>query len=321
MTATELPCSRADRSVGYGGPAIDLDIRQLPSFLVVARELNITRASARLHVSQQTLSTQIQQLERALGVTLLVRTSRGVLLAPAGLELERGGNAVTAELGELIDRVRATDRGRLKQLRVACFPYATALFAIEVADAMESAVPGLELTTVRTPPAERAPLLAGEVDAAFMWLPLGDARFGHVPVRSDARVVALPPGHRLADRESVTRADLADEPVIRPDIFLSEENLCHWVADPRPDGSAAPLGPVVEQVQDCLMLVARGKGVWLAPEPLSRWIPVSTLRWLPVIDAPRSDLALVWTADAPHALVARMIAEVREVTGWLDPAA
>ncbi|WP_406229453.1 LysR family transcriptional regulator [Nocardia sp. NBC_01009] len=297
---------------------IDLDIRQLQSFLVVARELNITRASARLHISQQTLSTQIQQFERAIGVTLLVRTSRGVLLTPAGVELERGGNVVTAELGELIERVRATDRGRLGRLRLACCPYATALFATEVADVMEAAVPGLEveLTTVRTPPEERELLISGDVDAAFMWLPLGDARFNHAPVRSDPRVVALPPGHRLADRGSVTLAELAGEPIIRPDIFLSEENLCHWIADPRPDGSAALLGPVVPKVEDCLMLVARGKGVWLAPEPLSRWIPVSSIRWLPVVDAPNSELALVWNADAPHSLVARMIAEVRKVTGW-----
>ncbi|MEV0248237.1 LysR family transcriptional regulator [Nocardia sp. NPDC050712] len=297
---------------------IDLDIRQLQSFLVVAQELNITRASARLHLSQQTLSTQIQQLERALGVTLLVRTSRGVLLTPAGDELGRGGSAVISDLGALTDRVRAADRGRLGTLRVACCPYATALFATEVADAMEAAVPGLEveLTTVRTPPEERDLLLTGAVDAAFMWLPLGDNRFQHAVVRGDRRAVALPAGHRLAEQDAVTLADLADEPVLRPDIYLSEENLCHWLADPRPDGTAAPRGPRQATIEDCLLAVARGKGVWLAPEPLSRWIPASTVEWRPVKDADVSELALVWTGQTSQPLIARMIAEVRAVTGW-----
>ncbi|MFB9525927.1 LysR substrate-binding domain-containing protein [Nonomuraea roseola] len=299
---------------------IDVDIRQLQSFLVVAQELNITRASARLHISQQTLSAQIQQLERAMGATLLVRTSRGVLLTPAGDELERGGSAVVSDLGDLTERVRAADQGRLGVLRLACCPYATALFATEVADAMEAAVPGLEveLTSVLTPPEERALLVSGEVDAAFMWLPVGDSRLHHASVRIDRRAVALPVGHRLAERDSVTLADLADEPVIRPDIFLSEENLCHWMADPRPDGTPALRGPAVRKVEDCLMMVARGKGVWLAPEPLSRWVPVTNVRWRPVSDAVPSELALVWTARAPQRLVARMIAEVRKVTGWSE---
>lgn len=301
---------------------IDLDIRQLQSFLAVAAELNITRASARLHLSQQTVSTQIQQLERAIGVTLLVRTSRGVLLTPAGEELARGGNAVVADLGDLTDRVRAADRGRLGRLRLACCPYATALFATEVADAMEAAVPGLEveLTTVHTPPEERALLLSGEVDAAFIWLPLGDDRFQHAAVRSDPRMVALSPKHPLAQQESVTLAELTDEPVLRPNIYLSEQNLCHWLADPRPDGTPALRGSVVDKVEDALMMVARGKGVWLAPEPLTRWIPGTAVVWRPVVDAPASDLAIVWTDSAPQHLIARLIAEVRTIIGNTEAA-
>ncbi|WP_067822372.1 LysR family transcriptional regulator [Nocardia inohanensis] len=302
---------------------IALDIRQLQSFLVVAEELNITRASARLHLTQQTLSAQIQQLERAIGVTLLVRTSRGVLLTPAGVELERGGRELVADAGELAERVRATESGRLGRLRVACCPYATALFATEVADAMEAAVPGLEveLVTVHTPPQERALLLSGECDAAFMWTPLGDPVLHHAAIRTDHRAVALSPKHALAQQDSVTLTDLAAEPVIRPDIFLSEENLCHWIADPRPDGSPALRGPAVTALEDALLMVARGKGVWLAPEPLSRWIPLTSVVWRPVTDAPPSELAVVWTDTAPHALIARMIAEVRLITGYTRPAA
>ncbi|UGT43570.1 LysR family transcriptional regulator [Nocardia yamanashiensis] len=297
---------------------IALDIRQLQSFLVVADELNITRASARLHLSQQTLSAQIQQLERAIGVTLLVRTSRGVLLTPAGVELERGGRELVTDATELAQRVRATETGRLGRLRIACCPYATALFATEVADAMEAAVPGLEveLVTVHTPPEERALLLSGECDAAFMWTPLGDPALHHATIRTDSRAVALSPKHPLAHQDSISLSDLATDPVIRPDIFLSEENLSHWLADPRPDGAPAPRGPEVTKLEDALLMVARGKGIWLAPEPLSRWIPVSTVIWRPVPDAPPSHLALVWTDTAPHALIARMIAEVRTITGY-----
>src|ERR1035438_8860883 len=67
--------------------AMDVDTRLLRYFIAVAEELNFTRAAARLHVSQPSLSKQIRQLERQVGAELLVRTSRSVSLTPVGAEL------------------------------------------------------------------------------------------------------------------------------------------------------------------------------------------------------------------------------------------
>ncbi|MYS83917.1 LysR family transcriptional regulator [Embleya scabrispora] len=294
---------------------IDVDVRHLESFIAVAQELNITRAAARVHLTQQAVSGHIQQLERALKVTLLVRTHRGVLLTAAGDELAAGGKAVVAELAELVERVQQVARRQTGSLRLACCPYATSLFAGEVADAMEAAVPGLavELTTVRTPREELELLEAGSADAAFMWLPVGDTGLRHAVVRTDGRAVAVSRDHRLAGRDRVELADLADEPVVRPDVFASADTERHWMADPRPDGAPAPRGPVVAQIEDALLTVARGRAVWLAPEPLGRWAPPANVRWLAVADAEPSELALVWTEQAPEPLIARLIAEVRAV--------
>ncbi|MFF5206602.1 LysR family transcriptional regulator [Streptosporangium sp. NPDC000396] len=293
----------------------DIEVRYLESFIAVAQELNITHAAARLHLTQQAVSTHIQQLERALQVTLLVRTSRGVLLTPAGDELAAGGKTVVADLAELAEQVRRTARQQSGALRLACCPYATSLFAAEVADAMEAAVLGLtvELTSVRTPREELGLLNAGTADVAFMWLPVGEVGLHHAVIRTDSRVVALPVDHPLTSRESVSLADLAAEPVICPDVFVSAEAERHWISDPRPDGNPAPRGPSVTQIEDCLLMVARGRGIWLAPEPLSRWAPAVNVRWLPVTDAEPYELAVVWNLRAPGPLVARLIAEVRKV--------
>jgi DNA-binding transcriptional LysR family regulator len=87
------------------------------------------------------------------------------------------------------------------------------------------------------------------------------SRLSAEPVRRDRRMVALPAGHRLAARESVTLADLADEPVIIPEVVVSDDVLRHWLAEPRPDGRQAPRGPAAQRIEDRLMLVARGKGI------------------------------------------------------------
>ena len=84
-----------------------VDVRLLQAFLAVAKELNITRAAARTHMTQQTLSVQIQRLERAMGVDLLVRSTRGVRLTPAGEALAQAAADVVAELDGLAGRVRA----------------------------------------------------------------------------------------------------------------------------------------------------------------------------------------------------------------------
>jgi DNA-binding transcriptional LysR family regulator len=63
------------------------DLRNLPSFVAVAEELHFTRAAQRLHMSQQTLSSQVRQLETSLGVELFTRTTRKVELTDAGRTL------------------------------------------------------------------------------------------------------------------------------------------------------------------------------------------------------------------------------------------
>lgn len=84
------------------------DIRLLQSFVAVARVRSISGAARLLFLSQQTLSEQIRQLERAVGVPLLIRGPRGVSLTAAGERLAVGAVAVAAELEALMAEVRGT---------------------------------------------------------------------------------------------------------------------------------------------------------------------------------------------------------------------
>jgi DNA-binding transcriptional LysR family regulator len=295
----------------------ELDLRLLQSFLVVAEEGGIAGAAARLHLDQQALSAQMRQLERALEVALFVCTPRGTLLTAAGHELAASG---PAPVDGLVERVRAVARGETGQLRLACTPHVTAEFVAELTKAMEERAPGVDLalTTASTLPEELTLLTGGSVDAAFLWAPVGDPRLRHAPVRSDPRMVALATDHPLADRSEIRLADLADEPIIRPAGPVPSTVLAHWLAEPRPDGRLAKRGPKADRIEDHLQLVADRRGVWLAPEPLSRCLPDPPVRWLPVVDAEPSTLVAAWTATAPTVLVSRVIAEVRVLTGWSD---
>ncbi|MBO0856587.1 MAG: LysR family transcriptional regulator [Nocardia sp.] len=291
----------------------DLDPRHLRSFLAVAGEPSITRAAARVHLTQQGLSQHIQLLERALGVTLLVRTSRGIILTAAGEELAAGAAAVLADIGELVERVRAAAAGPQHRIRLVSAAFTITQLSIRVAESMESAHPGMEVevATALRPIEAMRQLLDGTADASIMWLPTGEPRLPAEPIRSDPRVVLLCETHPLAGRTSLTLADLAEDPVVIVDAFASREALDHRIADPRPDGRAAVRGPVVQTLEECLTQVRRGNGIWFAPRAMAEWAVCSGVRLIPVEDIEPTPLAVVSSPRAPKELVAALISHIR----------
>jgi DNA-binding transcriptional LysR family regulator len=95
----------------------------------------------------------------------------------------------------------------------------------------------------------------------------------HVTILYDEpRVVLLPIDHRLAGRQSVTIDDIADEPIPK---FRHCDPAWNdfWRIDPRPDGSRAPEGPLLETLEDGLELVAAGQAVAITTSSYERLRP------------------------------------------------
>jgi DNA-binding transcriptional LysR family regulator len=96
------------------------DARAAPAryFVAVAEDHSLTRAAARLHIAQQSLSQQIRGLEAQLGVTLFERSSRGMALTDVGEVLLREARPVLAHAERAVDAVRRVARGEQGELRV-----------------------------------------------------------------------------------------------------------------------------------------------------------------------------------------------------------
>lgn len=94
-------------------------------------------------------------------------------------------------------------------------------------------------------------------------LPLATDGLRVTVLYDEPRAVLLGRGHRLAGREFVTLADIAHEPLPRlPD----QDYNGYWRIDPRPDGSRAPDGPLLNTIDDKFELVADGQIVAIVPE-------------------------------------------------------
>ena len=95
-----------------------MELRHLRYFLMVAREGTISGAAAALHVSQPSLSRQMQELERDLGVRLLDRGSRRVSLTEPGMRLRRRAEEIVDLVGRTEDEFRLTADTLAGEVRV-----------------------------------------------------------------------------------------------------------------------------------------------------------------------------------------------------------
>ena len=97
-----------------------MEIRVLRYFLEVAREGNITRAAAYLHISQPTLSRQIKELEEELGKKLFVRSNYSVKLTEEGMLLRKRAEDILDMVDKTTEEFRALDEINGGDIRIGC---------------------------------------------------------------------------------------------------------------------------------------------------------------------------------------------------------
>ncbi|MBY8882593.1 LysR family transcriptional regulator [Actinacidiphila acidipaludis] len=294
---------------------MDVHVRDLRYFTVVAEELHFTRAAERLYVSQPALSKQIRSLERQLGIALFVRDRHGVVLTAAGtallpharriLEAWDGGRAA-------VEEARAAQRSTLvvgmstSPGRGGLLPAVRSRFTA----ACPGAVVRLRQVGWEDP---SAGLSDGASDVAFVWLPLPDQeRYGHLVVAQEPRLVALPDGHRFAGRPVVDFADLRDEPFLAlPESAGPLRD--HWLATDAREGRPPRVGAEVAGAEETYEALTAGLGVVLLAAGNAPLVTLGGVTTRPVRGITPSRFALAWRRDAAGPLVRAYAAACRQV--------
>src|SRR5919109_2466788 len=195
-----------------------LDVRRLRLLREVERRGSIAAAAQALAFTPSAVSQQLAKLEREVGVRLLDRGPRSVVLTDAG-------RALVARADEILDLV-AEAEGELRALahasgsatlRLGSFPTAAATIALPAVAVLHRDRPDVEVTVTEADPLiALGRLKSGELDAALLFeydfvpLPEGDA-VAFEEVLEESLLVVLPKGHPAARRRSVALAYLADE--------------------------------------------------------------------------------------------------------------
>src|SRR5580692_7716467 len=147
-----------------------VELRHITSFLVLAEELHFGRSAARLHISQPSLSLQLQQLERRVGVRLVARTSHSVRLTPAGEAFRREARPVPGQVDRAVEAARRAGPGASGQLRVGFnFPAGQRVLVPALARLRDSCPQVRASLYQRHTRGQLAELGAGRLDVAFVY--------------------------------------------------------------------------------------------------------------------------------------------------------
>ena len=236
-----------------------LNLHLVRYFAAVAGHDGFGAAARALGVSQPAISRGVRDLERQLGISLLVRKRRGVALSDGGRALYAHALAIldTERSAEAaLDGVRNLDRG---VLLVAASPTIAAYLLPPIIGAFARRHPGVEvhLASLPTRGVVRR-LLAYHVDIGLAEAPVSDQRLRVVPWQADEMVAVAAPGHALASRTRLTPAILAEELlVLREPASLTRDVV---LAAFRRAGAHPRRIMSVEGIEPIKQLVASGTG-------------------------------------------------------------
>jgi DNA-binding transcriptional LysR family regulator len=193
-----------------------LDVRRMRVLREVAAQGSFSAAAEALSFTQSAVSQQVAALEREAGAKLVERGARGIRLTPAGHALVSHADAILARLDDAEQELAAIAGLKGGRLRTASFQSAGATLVPRALAEFHRRHREVDLSASTAELGEARELLrSGEIDIAivmdFEGEPLVYPDLDTEHLLNDQYYVALPSGHRLADRARVPLSDLSDE--------------------------------------------------------------------------------------------------------------
>lgn len=297
-----------------------MNIRDLRYLVALADLGHFGRAAEACHVSQPTLSTQLKKLEDELGVVLVERAPRRVMLTPAGRDIADRARGILNEVEQLREAARRATDPEAGSVRLGLFPTLGPYLLPHVVPRLRERFPRLELLLVEEKTEVIVRMLReGRLDAGVLALPLHDDQFHIEPLFEEPFVLAVPRQHPLAGHSRLRLADLAHE-----SLLLLEDGHC--LRDQALDvcqlaGAEEKTGFRATSLETLRQMVAANVGITLLPT-LAVQPPVAaseSLSLLSFSDAqPSRRIAMVWRrSSALDGFLRKLAAVFRQLPAQL----
>ncbi|MBQ4491868.1 MAG: LysR family transcriptional regulator [Deltaproteobacteria bacterium] len=274
-----------------------MDIRVLRSFLAIAREGGITKAANFLHVTQPTLSRQIQDLEAELDARLFERHSHSVTLTPAGERLRIRAEEILELVGQTEAEFAARSRTISGDVYVGCGETPVMRHLIDAMNALRTRYSGIHFQ-----------IYSGNFEAVTTRLDRGLLDFGVLLQPADLskyRFVDLPgqdvwgvltrADSALAHKKSVVPGDLRQEPLILSQQVLRQtgtpNHIAGWFGD---DFSRLDVVAIYNLAYNATLMAESGMGHVLMLKGLVNAPERRNLRFVPLNPPLSTGLSVVW---------------------------
>jgi len=301
-----------------------MNLRDLHYLVSLADHRHFGRAAEACFVSQPTLSTQVRKLEEELGVTLVERNPRKVLLTEVGQQIVARARDVLNEVEQIRHIAHRDQDPAAGSLRLGIFPTLGPYLLPHVLATIRTRFPRLELLLVE----EKSPelmqrLREGKLDAALLALPVHDEALHAEFLFEEPFLLAAPDAHPLAGRRALKLADLEDQ-----HLLLLEDGHClrdQALEVCRMSGASEKQGFRATSLETLRQMVAANVGVTLLPvlavqPPIARTgnVHLTPFRG----HAPSRRIAMFWRkSSAMHTFLLQLAEVFKHLPqGLLDPA-
>jgi len=293
-----------------------MNLRDLKYLVALADHKHFGRAAAASFVSQPTLSTQIRKLEDELGVALVERAPRKVMLTPVGREIAERARKVIADVDQMTQIARRSQDPEAGTVRLGLFPTLGPYLLPHVVPNLRKRFPRLELLLVEEKTDQiLARLRDGRLDAGLLALPIHDDQLHVEPLFDEPFVLAVPQQHSLAAYPALDMGDLDHQ-----HLLLLEEGHClrdQALDVCRMSGADERDGFRATSLETLRQMVAAGVGITLLPMlAVQPPVPASPdIRLLPFRgEAPHREIAMVWRrSSAMGGFLQQLAAELRKL--------
>jgi len=287
-----------------------MTIRDLKYLVALASHQHFGKAAEACFVSQPALSMQIKKLERTLGVTLLERTNKSVLLTEIGSVIAARAQGILQQIAEMHDIANLAKDPFSGELKLGIFPTLAPYFLPLIMPMLVKTFPKLSFYLIEEQTAILLEKLkSGKLDAAFLALPVNDAQLTHTVLFEEAFLLATPTNHPLAKRKKIAQQDLQQQHLLLLDEghCMREQalQLCqHMQAHEKQNFRATSL-------ETLRHMIVAGVGITLMPKLACQlndaisYIPFSA-------PTPARTIGLVWrTATAKQVLLNKMTTQIK----------
>ncbi len=199
-----------------------MNIRDLKYLVAVAEHKHFGKAAEACFVSQPTLSTQIKKLEEELGVTLIERNNKSVLLTEAGKVITEKAEELLQVSIDIKRLAENYNNPEASTISLGVIPTLGPYLLPHIMPAIKKHFPKLRILLYEEQTAILLEKLnSGKLDAALLALPIVDSTLQHELLFDEPFLAAIPSKNNLADKKQITLKDMHDQ-----DVLLLEDGHC-----------------------------------------------------------------------------------------------